>query len=373
MAQQPESADDVFDKIIEAYASGGHIIGDDGKDHPLLSDEWDESDPIVQAMKHFDDEGTIEEQAENLKIKGNTEFKLNRYRWPRALELYDQAIAKGSSDNKALSVYYTNRAAVNVSMGNNRKVIEDCTEAIKLDQNNIKAYFRASKAAFDMKKYKLAVSWASKGLLIEPNNKTLAAEKSKIEKAWGAHREAKKKRKEEEAKAREARKQKGVKALEAVRERGVILGKNIYDTQRRYEGEIYVDSDTNELHWPVLLLYEEHDTSEFVIDVNENDTILQHLAYMFPPQVKDYAPWDTEKKYVLDDLEIYFEANSTPPLDPKMKKAGNNKRRWIKVKPTTSIKKALSHPDHIVPGVPIFYVVVNGSRYKDVFLQRKFE
>ncbi|PRP77002.1 hypothetical protein PROFUN_14691 [Planoprotostelium fungivorum] len=369
-----ETVDEVFDKLLDSYADGGGLPDDpSAKDHPLISDDWDENNEIIQAMRNFDNEGTIEEQAENLKIRGNTEFKLNRYRWNRALDLYTEAIEKGSEDKRAVSLYHTNRAAVNLSLGNNRKVLEDCTEALKLDPKNLKAYYRAAKASLDIQKYKDAVSYAAKGLQVDPTNKELLTVKSKIEKAWAAHREAKKKRKEEELRQLETKKMKGAKVLEAIKERNVLLGRPLFDTQRRYEGEIYVDKETGQLHWPVLLLYEEHDTSEFVIDVCEDHTLSQHLSYMFPPTAKDYAPWDTEKKYVIDSLEIYFEANSTAPIDPKMKKSGSSKRRWIKVKPTTTLKTVLAHPDHVVPGVPIFHIVANNSRYKDVFVQRKFD
>ncbi len=38
-----------------------------------------------------------------------------------------------------------------------------------------------------------------------------------------------------------------------------------------------------------------------------------HLEEVFA----ESAPWDNEGKYTLDNIEVYFEANSTEPLDSK--------------------------------------------------------
>ena len=154
--------------------------------------------------------------------------------------------------------------------------------------------------------------------------------------------------------------------LEEFEKRGIQMGKPLYDVQRQYEVDIHIDN--GELHWPVMLLYEEYNQSEFIKDFNENHTFAEHLAYMFPP---DYnAAWDVEQKYKLADLEIYFEANCTEPLKPLNK---SMKKRWVKVRQTTTLKTVLQHKDYIVPGFPVFYIVVANSKYLEVLLSREFD
>eukprot|EP00027_Filamoeba_sp_ATCC50430_P002230 CAMPEP_0168550526 /NCGR_PEP_ID=MMETSP0413-20121227/5691_1 /TAXON_ID=136452 /ORGANISM="Filamoeba nolandi, Strain NC-AS-23-1" /LENGTH=341 /DNA_ID=CAMNT_0008581001 /DNA_START=35 /DNA_END=1060 /DNA_ORIENTATION=+ len=285
-------------------------------------DNWEE-DPILSSLKHIDDEGTIEERAENLKHHGNNEFKAHNYRWDKAIEFYTQAIQLGSSNKKAMSVYYANRAAVNLAKGNYRRVIEDCVEAIKHDDKNVKAYWRHAKASIELGKYKQSIQQCQIALQIEPENKALKAELTKATKK----REQKQALKQKKQKELEAKKEVTTKKthllMEEFEKRGIQMGKPLYDVQRQYEVDIHVD-EQGALHWPVMLLYEEYNQSEFIKDFNENHTFAEHLAYMFPP---DYiAAWDTEHKYKLADLEIYLEANCTEPLKPLNK---SMKKRWI--------------------------------------------
>jgi tetratricopeptide (TPR) repeat protein len=137
------------------------------KKNPLFMKEIPknpEENELLSAMIHIDDEGTPEECAENWKHRGNYEFKTGKYRWDAAIDCYSQAINQNSSDKKAVSIYYSNRAAVNLSYGNFKKVIEDCQEAINLDEKNIKAYWRATKAFFYLDKLEDALIFCNKGL-----------------------------------------------------------------------------------------------------------------------------------------------------------------------------------------------------------------
>eukprot|EP01117_Protostelium_nocturnum_P016226 TRINITY_DN6374_c0_g1_i1.p1 TRINITY_DN6374_c0_g1~~TRINITY_DN6374_c0_g1_i1.p1 ORF type:complete len:248 (-),score=92.89 TRINITY_DN6374_c0_g1_i1:121-864(-) len=243
-----------MEELVEGFAKGIDLTN---FKHPLLSDEMEDENELLQAIKNIDEEGTVEEEAENLKWRANEQFRMNKYRWDKALDLYEQAIKRGSSDTKAVSTYYSNRAAVNLSLGNNRKVIQDCSEAIKLDKNNMKAYWRACKAASGLDKLKEALEWIGKALEIDPKNKDFIQEKNKVEKKLKEKRDLKKKKLQELKAALELKKGKGAIAMDAICQRGIVLGRTLYDTQRQYEGEIYLHSETKELHWPILFLYDE--------------------------------------------------------------------------------------------------------------------
>ena len=54
------------------------------------------------------------------------------------------------------------------------------------------------------------------------------------------------------------------------------------------------------LVWPVLLLYPEYGTSDYIAEFRENDRFIDHLTEMF----KMPTPWDVEGKYPLQALQV---------------------------------------------------------------------
>lgn len=135
----------------------------------------------------------------------------------------------------------------------------------------------------------------------------------------------------------------------------------------------YINPKTNEMHWPVMFLYEEHMQMDFVADFAESHTFGQHLEIMFPPDLT--LPWDAERKYVLPRLEVYFIANQVDPIvvGQGRRQYHDQRRRKIRVKHDTDLRKVLTHREYVVTGYPIFYIVASGSDFKEKFLKRDFE
>jgi len=59
------------------------------------------------------------------------------------------------------------------------------------------------------------------------------------------------------------------------------------------------------LHFPVLLLYDEHMTTDFIQDWPENQTLYDALYPVFAER----PPWDREGDYTMQTIEVYFEAD----------------------------------------------------------------
>jgi hypothetical protein len=185
-----------------------------------------------------------------------------------------------------------------------------------------------------------------------------------------------KKRTEIEKQLEEQHKKVQGEIIPEIEKRGIVMGKQLFDTQSQYEGEIYLDKPTGELHFPVLFLYEEFQQTDFIKDFNENHNFLDHLSYMFPsasgntdpdlPPVQP-APWDSDKNYLLENLEIYVELGVVAPLKQTTRSI---KQRWLKINLTTTLKKVLCHADYVVPHFPAFYVISSKSKFKEVFLKR---
>lgn len=93
---------------------------------------------------------------------------------------------------------------------------------------------------------------------------------------------------------------------------------------------------------------------------------------MFPPNASA-LPWDTTGAYRSDTVEIYFLANATTPYKgfgrvEEESTQEKKKKRWLKVAKHVTLQKALSHPEHIVPGFPVFHILVPG-KFRNRFLK----
>lgn len=81
------------------------------------------------------------EKSESLKQEGNILFKNAEYE--TAIEKYTEAIDICPKVNKnEKSILFGNRAAAHKHIGNQNTALEDCTQAIELNPNYVKAYAR---------------------------------------------------------------------------------------------------------------------------------------------------------------------------------------------------------------------------------------
>ena len=79
---------------------------------------------------------SAQEEATALKVQGNKAF--GEHDWPRAVDLYSQAIAKYDQDPS----FFSNRAQCHIKLEAFGYAIADATSALKLDPDYVKAYYR---------------------------------------------------------------------------------------------------------------------------------------------------------------------------------------------------------------------------------------
>ena len=130
-------------------------------DGPLLEERKPREQPAAEPVEEVSAEQVAlmsnEERsklAASLKAKGNSAYSSRQF--STAAEHYTRAIEVSP---KPEAVFYSNRAAcyVNMSPPNYEKVIDDCTEALKLDINYIKALNRRATALESLERYKEAL------------------------------------------------------------------------------------------------------------------------------------------------------------------------------------------------------------------------
>jgi hypothetical protein len=83
---------------------------------------------------------------------------------------------------------------------------------------------------------------------------------------------------------------------------------------------------------------------------------------------REPAPWDEENKYKLDNIEVYFEADVTTPLDPKDNPKDKSTKKYIKCSLESSLLEVLQHKNHIVPQYPVIKVICKKGPYRESFL-----
>ncbi|XP_063485106.1 dnaJ homolog subfamily C member 7 isoform X5 [Symphalangus syndactylus] len=96
--------------------------------------------------------------AKALKAKkedGNKAFKEGNYKL--AYELYTEALGIDPNNIKTNAKLYCNRGTVNSKLRKLDDAIEDCTNAVKLDDTYIKAYLRRAQCYMDTEQYEEAV------------------------------------------------------------------------------------------------------------------------------------------------------------------------------------------------------------------------
>ncbi|TYZ58612.1 hypothetical protein PybrP1_004359 [[Pythium] brassicae (nom. inval.)] len=374
----------------------------------LFEDHILEGDVMAEAIQALIEEGeTAESLALHWKNRGNKAFadaKRNRQYFPDAIKFYTDALAyalkalalpaeerDASFDMPELtSVIYNNRAAVHLELRNYASCRSDAALAIRYDPTAVKAYYRGAKASRMLRKPDDTLRYCAEGLKRDPENRLLLS----------LHKEGKQLvheirlenyKKELEHKKRRAATDTYRQLCEA---RAVRVGRALVDDERvrQYEGKATLDAASGVLVWPVLFLYDEHNTSDFVQAFGEHDAFIEHLANMFPED-GPFCDWDDKHEYAASRLVVYAAANVVLPfasaeewhvaLSGEKESDDDEARRlrreeqhdakaqvWLSVSPFCTLQQLLSHQQYVVPGIPVVNVFVRGSPALADFLRR---
>uniref|UniRef100_H2YBQ5 Uncharacterized protein n=1 Tax=Ciona savignyi TaxID=51511 RepID=H2YBQ5_CIOSA len=107
---------------------------------PPLNDE-SSVEPDPETLLTDQEKEDLKQEANILKIEGNNEFKLQKY--TEAKDLYTDGLRIcPKCFAKERSVLYANRGASFMASGENDKAIEDCSEAVKLNPDYLRARLR---------------------------------------------------------------------------------------------------------------------------------------------------------------------------------------------------------------------------------------
>ncbi|KAI0117276.1 TPR-like protein [Daldinia grandis] len=290
----------------------------DLKKTPFFMTELEENDQ-TEAFKALAYEGTPLENGSEFKERGNECF--SEKRWADAKEFYTKGVlilaaeerkrAKGEHDpdvkeeeveeqKRILESLYINRAACHLELKNYRSCWLDCAAALRLNDKNLKAYYRSARAFLAVGRTAEADDACARGLSLDENNGPLQAIARDI---VTKHEAAAAKQKEEsERLAAEKRRQTLVKAAlrsRDIKTRASPQPPDMEDAAIRLVPD--PDDPRSALSFPAVLLYPAHLESDFIKAFEETATLADHLAYVFP------LPWDAAHEYTLGGVECYME------------------------------------------------------------------
>lgn len=323
----------------------------------------------LQQIKFASEESTKEDNAVTHKADGNQWFKKKMYK--QAVRAYSEGLKEKCSVVDVNAVLFTNRAAAHFHLGNHRSSLNDAKEALNLKPDHIKALLRATESCMKLKEYAEAIQWCDKGLQIYPNDKKILdsrVEASKLKKV--ADKERRKKQIEE--KKQRAADEKLVAALKARNVRlvseptGEEDAVDSDDKIKALVGSLVSNGpsgrtcvqldDEGVLHWPVRLLYPEHEHSDLISAFNENTRFLDHLEVMFGLKGEP-AHWDPNREYRVEHLRVYFEDYDDAQL--------------VELKTKQTLATALQHPRYqIIGGVPTFFILSTSTAFHQQFLEK---
>lgn len=291
---------------------------------PLFMREYEENDEVA-ALQALAYEGTPFENAAEFKERGNEFFAERNNR--DAVEFYGRGVnilwleerkrkrgevtmgeKEGVPDSEediekqrgVLEALYVNRAAAHLALGNHRSCWLDCAAALQLNPGNVKAWYRSARALLKVDRVPEADEACAFGLALDGENKALLALAGEVIKR---NEFLKKKEKEKaEREARETRKKTMLGA--AIQARGVRMREtekppDMEDARVRLVPD--EEDPTSSLSFPVVLFYPLHYETDFIKAFNEQETLADHLGYVFP------LPWDVKKEYTLAKVECYVE------------------------------------------------------------------
>ncbi|BFZ63334.1 HSP70/90 co-chaperone [Saitoella coloradoensis] len=264
-----------------------------------LTDDAQEDNPHLEALKALAYEGDPDEVATNFRQQGNEAFREKR--WRDAVEFYTKALQMKCGVNEIDEACYANRAASNLELQNYRKVLADTSACLKLNPKNVKALYRAARALLALDKLHEAQDALDHAISLDPSNASLKIFKVSLEKRKTAVKE--KQESENRRKAAEEAKKQAFATAVAARNYTLTTTPNPPDMA---DAQIHLTDPTDPasiLNFPTLLLYPLHAQTDFIAALPETSTIADVLDTVLTTP----AEWDTSREYTPRGVECYVQ------------------------------------------------------------------
>ena len=361
-------------------------------------DEWlEETSPEFAALRAIVEDAnrdaTPAEIAQKCKEKGNASVKYgvaNKLYARYAVEHYTAGLAAASGDATLDGTLYCNRAHAGLLLKNYRKAYSDAIKATELVSGNVKAWFRAAKAALALERAEECARCCVGGLEIEGDNRDLKV----------MLREAKRlvEKREQQATLDAAEKVRVRAYVEAMKSKGIRVGPASLGSGERLPA---IDATTGVATYWTLFVYPESMQTDVVEAASETSTLGEHLDVLFDPAGPPLE-WDERGAYARDSVEVYWQTNAAVPytwqqVETKLLDAAGVTRREVdddtrkeieamakgrvdsrdqfmrSLNEKTKLGDLFKDKECVLAGHPVFYVIAKGTEFRQRFLDGEWE
>lgn len=210
-----------------------------------------------------------------------------RFHLKKVYEIYTDALAQTAQCYPTRAKILSNRALLQMWVRNYGKAVEDCLNAIALDEKFMRPYCRACESLLKLHMYEKAIKLADRGLKIE----FIKELKELRDEAVKQHSSEVKKRQSKE-------KQKSVEDMRVVdkcREWGLVLGElSDYPLPQVYSRKLVFDEEVGGILFPILFIYPEFGQFDYVQQMYPDEPMWGTFLEIF----KATLPWDAKGFYL---------------------------------------------------------------------------
>lgn len=258
--------------------------------------------PEFAALQDLAYEGTPEEVCRNFRnhamealdtlLKKYTKNKKHdQVECERAMHFFNEAFKTGWKEYQSLFTLYMGRSKLNLLIGQFGKCKEDALEALKIKPESENMWVVLTRSRYFVEKWSDGLKYSNQGLEKFPESKKLLEMKACFERAL----ENEQINIEQVETIQVVKKDKKMEIYRNLREKKVKIGKKIHSLPEGGVDLQITQDKEGKLHFPVLLLYDEFMTTDFIQDWQEDITLRSALTPVFACQ----PPWDREGDYTM--------------------------------------------------------------------------
>jgi hypothetical protein len=151
-----------------------------------------------------------------------------------------------------------------------------------------------------------------------------------------------------------------IKLYDVLSKKGIKVKKQIHNIPAHCEAKIYTD-ESGLLHFPVLIIYEEFNMTDYIQDLYENTLV----SDIFEMLLAEKLPWDKENKYNMNTATCFFEISE---VDSVLKSETNY---YYPLRNDDKLIDILTNKKIYMNGFPVIVVVSQISSFYPHFMKNK--
>jgi hypothetical protein len=150
-----------------------------------------------------------------------------------------------------------------------------------------------------------------------------------------------------------------LKLYDILTKRGIKVKPQIHNIPAHCQANIYEENGV--FHFPILVIYEEFNVTDYIQDVEENILVSDILEMLLAERL----PWDKENKYNLNTCVCFFEISD---FDPVLKRETNY---YYPMRNDDKLIDVLTNRKVYMNGFPVIVVLSQISKFYPHFMQNK--